>query len=176
MVINETNLIKFEKLTHGETADYCRCPSCGKDMLLPNEMERCPICGEEVVWGDDNLQELPSDTPATLTSLSDNIYNIPFALATEGERDLLEHALNVAINNIHRNERVTLRVENEGRETTYGMEFVEALGTTFLIVGMIGNGQAKAFDVDSESEDAIQWLVDDIHWLGQFVYVTILND
>lgn len=73
------------------------------------------------------------------------------------------------------NERVTLRVENEGDETTYGMEFVEALGTTLLVVGMVGNGQVKAFDVDSESEDAIQWLVDDIQWLGQFVYVTIVK-
>ena len=85
--------------------------------------------------------------------------------------------MNVAIGNMHpnTNERVTLRVENENGETTYGMEFVKALGTTLLIVGMVGNGQVKAFDVDSESEDAIQWLLDDIQWLGQFVYVTIIK-
>lgn len=177
MATNKTDLLKFKNLTYGETADFCRCPNCEKNILLPNGMERCPICGEEVVWVDEELQELPSDTPATLIPLSENIYNIPYALATEGERNLLEHALNVAIANMHpsTNERVTLRVETEGGETTYGMEFVEALETTLLVVGMVGNGQVKVFDVDSESEDAVNWLMDDIQWLGQFVYVTIIK-
>ena len=64
---------KFTNLAYGEYADYCKCPSCNREMLVPCGVTICPICGEVIQWNDDE-PELPSGTPsepiqATITSV-----------------------------------------------------------------------------------------------------------
>lgn len=92
------------------------------------------------------------------------IYNKEFTCINYEITETAKNALHQAIKDLHADgtDRIKIHVESEDGETTYGMEMCHVLDNDFLAVGMLGNGQGKIFDVSSETEDALDWLMEDI--------------
>lgn len=92
------------------------------------------------------------------------IYNKVCSCISNKDVETAKNALYQAVRDLHADgtDRIKIHVESEDGETTYGMEMCHVLDNDFLAVGMLGNGQGKIFDVSSETEDALDWLMEDI--------------
>lgn len=92
------------------------------------------------------------------------IYGVKFPFKTPSHAERLSEVMNQAIQDLHDegNDRIKVIVESEDGVCEYGMEICHVLDNDYLAVGMMGNGQGKIFDVSSESEDAVDWILEDI--------------
>ena len=178
--IEDYTLVDMNEVLGGVVDEVC--PHCDSEVELRRDftVQVCPVCGRHIIpcnLCDHNLcdctdcpllsacsltERKTQETEVVRSSEPETYYNIHYPVNTEKSVERVRNRLNMAISLLHKGERSNIDVLTEDGETTYGMEIVNVLDSDMLVVGMLGNGQCKAFDVSSEAEDAIDWLLEDM--------------